>query len=214
MNCDRIAPWYRWLEYLAFANFPQRCRRQYLNDVRNVHRALLIGEGDGRFLRRLYQSSPDAAIDYVDMSEVMARLAQRHGKYPAHGRSPRFHRLDALNEPLPRLSYDLIATHFFLDCFDQDEIPALIRNIATSASDDARWVVSEFQQPRWGIWKFIGGLLLPAMYWFFRWTTGLKASSLPEYRCAFEANRFFLKHERSFMRGLLVAQLWTRKPTS
>ncbi|MGH8012120.1 MAG: class I SAM-dependent methyltransferase [Candidatus Binataceae bacterium] len=212
MNCDRIARWYRWLEYVALVNFPQRCRRHYLNDVCDARRALLIGEGDGRFLRRLCQSNPDAEIDYVDLSEVMMRLARRRVASATQGMSLRFHRLDALNESLPRLSYDLIATHFFLDCFDQGEISILIRNIAVSASADARWIISEFRQPPQGVWKLIGGLLLRMMYWFFRWTTGLSANSIPEYQSVCEANGFFLARERIFMRGMLVAQLWKRRP--
>ena len=56
MNCDRIAHWYRPLEYLVFGRALEKRRFEYLGQVGEVRNALILGDGDGRFTAEFVQA--------------------------------------------------------------------------------------------------------------------------------------------------------------
>jgi ubiquinone/menaquinone biosynthesis C-methylase UbiE len=199
MNCDRIARVYRWLEYLAFGRALERRRFRFLADTAGARRALVLGDGDGRFLRRLTEFR-NASIDCVDRSARMLELARNRA---GAGRIAYRH-ADALNLPLAPAEYDLIATHFFLDCFDERDLENLIERTAIAAQPGALWIVSEFRQPRWA------APLLSALYLFFRLTTGLATRRLTDHRPLLAKQGFRLKCEETSRCGLLASELWVR----
>ncbi len=213
MNCERIARWYRWLEYAAFGKRLERCRNYYLHSVSDASKVLMLGEGDGRFLKAFTAVSMRSDIDYVDVSAAMLTIA-RHRLARARGTEDGtvgFFRSDVQNEPLPGSSYDLVITHFFLDCFNDQEIDRIVSTIAGSALTNTRWLVSEFHQPIRGVWKYAALCILYVIYAFFHWTTGLESRRLPSYKSALILNGFFLEREQMFLKGLLVSQLWRRE---
>ena len=60
---DRLARLYRWMEYLTFGPWLQRCRSAFLGGIANSRRALVLGDGDGRFTARLLADCPAIRID-------------------------------------------------------------------------------------------------------------------------------------------------------
>lgn len=197
MNCDRIARCYRWLEYAGFGRALERRRQAFLADVSGARRALVLGDGDGRALTALLAAAPDAQIDYVDLSPRMLELAR------ARAGSDRvtYHHADALTTPLPAAEYDLIVTHFFLDCFEEEDQARLIERVSHAATPQARWLVSEFRKQ---------GLLVRALYLFFRAATGLKTQRLVDHHPLFQQHGFRLTRNEAAWRGLLASELWTR----
>jgi SAM-dependent methyltransferase len=204
VNCDSIARSYRWLEYLAFGRALERRRFRFLADAAGARRALILGDGDGRFLGRLAALS-SASIDYVDVSVRMLELARREAlKKGARTCRIAYRHADALTLPLAPAEYDLIATHFFLDCFNGRDLECLIERVADSAQPGALWLVSEFRQPLWA------APLLGALYLFFRVTTGLTTRRLTDHRPLFVKHGFRLMREETSRRGLLASELWVR----
>jgi ubiquinone/menaquinone biosynthesis C-methylase UbiE len=201
VNCDRIAGVYRWLEYAAFGYALERRRFRFLADVTGRRRALILGDGDGRFLGRFRRSS-EACIDYVDASARMLELARAR----AGMERTAYHHADALTLPLTPQSYDLIVTHFFLDCFNARDLALLVDRIHAAAQPGARWLISEFRQPVWA------APLLATLYLFFRVTTGLKVSRLVDHRPLLRQRGFRLIAEETSRRGLLASELWTLNP--
>ena len=167
----------------------------FLGEVSNARRALVLGDGDGRALAALLAAAPNAQIDYVDVSARMLDLArQRAGRVRVAYRND-----DALTTPLPSAEYDLIVTHFFLDCFDEADQARLVARIARAAVPQARWLVSEFRKP---------GLLVRALYLFFRATTGLQTRRLVDHHPLFQCHGFRLTRSDPAWRGLLASELW------
>jgi ubiquinone/menaquinone biosynthesis C-methylase UbiE len=202
MNCDKIARAYRWLEYIAFGRALQRRRFCFLADAVGSRRALLLGDGDGRFLARLAPLS-QACIDYVDVSGRMLDLARREVlKICAGARCIAYRQADARTLPLPAAEYDLIVTHFFLDCFNERDLECLIARTARAAQPGAQWIVSEFRRPPWAT------PLLSALYLFFRVTTGLTTRRLMDHRPMLAKHGFRLKREETSRLGLLASELW------
>ena len=197
MNCDRIARWYRWFEYAGFGRALERRREAFLTDVANARRALVLGDGDGRALMALLAAAPNLTIDYIDLSARMLELARAR----AGGGRVVYHHDDALTTPLPAEEYDLIVTHFFLDCFDEEDQARLVSHVSRAATPQARWLVSEFRD---------SGLLVRALYLFFRAATGLKTQRLVDHHPLFQRFGFRLARSESAWRGLLASELWQR----
>jgi ubiquinone/menaquinone biosynthesis C-methylase UbiE len=197
VNCDPIARWYRWLEYIAFGRALERRRNAFLSDVADARRALVLGDGDGRFLARLVRKM-HGTIDYVDISPRMLELAR--------GRAgDRVHYIlgDARTIPLPAAEYDLIVTHFFLDCFNQQDAAALVNKIAHAAAPHARWLISEFRAVSW--WS---RLCIGALYVFFRITTGLETKRLIDHHSLLRQRGFAIERSETARAGLLISELW------
>jgi hypothetical protein len=112
---------------------------------------------------------------------------------------------------LPRHSYDLIATHFFLDCFNTAEAGAIVHRIADWAAPRARWIVSEFAQPETSLGQIWTGAVIRSLYAAFRVTTGLRTIRLPDYRPALASVGFERKKQIHACGGLLVSELWERR---
>jgi cyclopropane fatty-acyl-phospholipid synthase-like methyltransferase len=212
MNCDLIAPWYRWLEYLTFGPALQRRRLQYIDDVANAKNVLILGDGDGRFTAEFLKRNPDARIDSIDLSAAMVRLAER--RIRKSGLDPKRVRLllaDARNAHL-RGSYDLVVSHYFLDCLANNEVEKLVERVSRAASPGARWLISEFRVPRRGLQRAAALLVIKALYLGFRILTRLRTSRLPTYATALESSGFRLIRQQIATGGLLVSELWNKTP--
>jgi len=206
MNCDPIAPWYRWLEYAGFGRALERRRVAFLNEVSGARRVLVLGDGDGRALAELIRHAPYAHIDCVDRSERMLHLARRRVDATGVGaRRVVFHHADALNVALPDAAYDLIVTHFFLDCLDEPSLARLLERVGPAARPSARWLVSEFRQP--ALWATV---LVKGLYLFFRITTGLRTRRLADHHPVFARHGFRHSLAESSWKGLLTSELWVR----
>jgi SAM-dependent methyltransferase len=201
MNCDLIAPHYWWIERLGMGRALERRRRWFLPELEKARRALLLGDGDGRFLKELLRRNSVVRADYVDLSRGMLESARRK----AGSERVNYRRADARTVDLPRDEYDLIATHFFFDCFGADELEVLIGRIAAATKPGAQWVVSEFCIP-----TIPARLLVSALYLFFRITTGLKTRKLVDHRPILQAHGFRLITASHSHGALVVSELWER----
>lgn len=201
MNCNSIARLYRWIEYAAFGRALQRRRVAFLPEVADARRALVLGDGDGRFLEKLVKENPRAHFDYVDLSGRMLELARGRA---GTGRVT-YHRADALEFALPERGYDLIVTHFFLDCFNEAGAARLVERVARAACPKARWVISEFRESSW--WAAVW---LRLMYAFFGIATGLETQRLIDHHPLLARNGFRMVRAESAWRGLLASELWAR----
>jgi hypothetical protein len=80
-NFDRVARIYRYAEYLTLGPLLQRTRTHFLPQLPPRHQALILGDGDGRFLTRLLASQPQLHALAVDTSATMLHLL-RHRCHP------------------------------------------------------------------------------------------------------------------------------------
>ena len=207
MNCDVIAPFYRYLEYAAFGKALERRRFEFLREVFDSRRALVLGDGDGRFTAQLLLTNSKVEVDYVELSGKMIELAKRRIPEPSR---VRFLETDALTYHFPARTYDLIVSHFFFDCFSEQEAGRLIAKISASACDNAQWMIAEFRQPEDG-WRAVHAFVwLRSMYLFFRVATGLRTKVLPPYGRDLLREGFLLRREKEERGGLMASEWWTR----
>lgn len=212
MSFDVLAPHYRWMEFLLAGEKLQRCRTAFLAADLEPSRILILGEGNGRFLRECRKQYGSARIVCVDASERMLGLARKRlvaSGLPLEG--VEFVHADALEWTPPRDSFDLVVTHFFLDCFREDQLRALLGRLSLGTRPGARWLLADFQVPNGGLRRWRAELIHALMYAFFKAVTRLPARRLSVPDPWLEACGFRLKERRVSDWGLLRSDLWVRE---
>ena len=207
VNFDPVARLYRWLEYLSFGPWLARCRSAQLAHLTGARHALLLGDGDGRFLLQLLAVNSGLRADVVDSSRSMLTILDRRVRQSG-GENICPHLADALQWE-PRGHYDLIVSHFFLDCFFPHQLEQLFDRVLPHAQPGAQWVVSEFAVPRNPLTAFLARGIIAALYRVFGLLTGLPVRALPDYAGCMVRRGLVLSHERRFLAGLLRSELWT-----
>lgn len=203
---DSLARLYRWMEWSTFGPYLGLCRRAFLGPMRRQNRALILGDGDGRFTARLLRENPLLRADAVDASPVMLRaLVRRTG---SHASRLNTSCIDVRQWRAGAATYDLIVTHFFLDCLTTAEVQSLVRQVRAAAAPGALWAVSEFAVPQNRFGRLLAGPLVRALYAAFGWLTGLRVRQLPDHALALQAGGFRLQSRSAWMGGLLTSELW------
>ena len=212
MNCDGIAPYYQVIEHLSFGRYLERTRFAFLGEARTSRRAIVCGGGDGRFLARLLRVNLHVEVDFVDLSPKMVELAERRvaGMGETFRKRVRF-RVRDVREFEPRTDgYDLIVTHFFLDCFSEPELAAIVACLGSWAVPGARWIVSDFREAAGPVGRLWTRAVIRGLYAAFRFTTGLLVTRLPNYAAALGREGYFQRCEEKALGGLLHSSLWRR----
>jgi ubiquinone/menaquinone biosynthesis C-methylase UbiE len=206
----RLARIYRWMEYLSFGPYLQQCRVLRLPEMTSYRRALVYGDGDGRFLAELVRRVPQIQVATIDASkEMLRRAAQR---LPS-GARVRLVQADALAyeaAALPEAPFDLIVIHFFLDCFDEEELATLLMRVNAASSEGAMWVVSDFAIPQRPVARQAGGLVVRGLYLAFGLLTGLRTRRLPDHGRVMREAGWSLEDRRTLLEGLLISERWRR----
>ena len=208
MSFDRIARHYERIESTVFGEDLQQIRCSHMKTFLGAESILLLGDGDGRFLKALLDSGCSAKIICVDSSQRMLNLAEsltKNSRQDVRFINSKIEDYDLPGSFIP----DVIGAHFFLDCFSDDEIPVILGRIFGWCKEDTKLVISDFSIPKTnGLRKFIAKLVVWKMIVFFRIFSGISACELPkigqllsemDYRC--------LKKE-TLRNGFICSWVW------
>jgi ubiquinone/menaquinone biosynthesis C-methylase UbiE len=207
----RLARTYRWMEYFSFGPYLQQCRRLRIPEMVRCRRAVVYGDGDGRFLSELVRQVPEMQVVAIDASQEMVRRAAQ--RLPPSKTAVRLVQADALAyeaAALPEAPFDLIVSHFFLDCIDEEELTTLLARVNAAAAEGAKWVISEFAIPDRPVARQVGWLVVSALYVAFGVLTGLKARRLPDHGRVMRETGWILEERWTLLRGLLASERWGR----
>jgi ubiquinone/menaquinone biosynthesis C-methylase UbiE len=209
VNFDRIARHYRWLEAIVFGNVLQRSRICWIDKVPRPARTLIVGEGNGRFLCELLRAHPGIEVDCMDASAWMLQLARERvwRTNPDSASRVRFFHRDVLNWS-PSERYDLLVTHFFLDCFQRPALHSIVAKLARAAMPGATWLIADFTVPPGRFARLHAKLWLRAMYSFFRFATGIAANELIDPAACLQNNGFACDARKLFRMGMLKSELY------
>ena len=211
-NFNFIARPYRWLEYITLGRSLERCRFHYLPSLLQQKRALVLGDGDGRFLAHLLAQNPHLQADAVDTSATMLTLLRNRceAATPNIAHRLRIHHTNALTfSSAHGEKYDLVVTHFFLDCLTQPDLEALIARICPTLTSNAFWLVSDFRIPS-GPMRLPAKLIVRSLYLAFRILSGLKTTHLPDHTTPLNHAGFTRISHHHRLAGLLTTELWQR----
>jgi SAM-dependent methyltransferase len=211
VSFDIVAPWYRTLEAIAFGNALQQARVACLGEIGSPRRALIVGEGNGRFLAALLQRQPLIRIDCIDSSERMLDLARQR---ILRTTPDEIHRVAFLLADVPSWApndrYDLIVTHFLLDCFGVQQVGRIVAKLAQAATPNAAWLLADFRVPEAGFARWHARAWLAVMYSFFRSVARIEARDLVDPSPFLRAEAFVLERQHVFRFGMLKSELWRK----
>lgn len=207
---DSLAGVYCWMEYLSFGPMLKDCRFYFLDHCASVRTAIVLGDGDGRFTARLLATNSNVQVDAVDSSVAM--LAELHRR-AAHKVPSAGARLQTIHADLRRFTpnrngYDLVVSHFFLDCLTDEEVAALVERMLQHLTPGATWLVSEFAIPEKGWRRVLGRVLVGFLYFAFNKMTNLQVRQIPDYAKILIRYGFRRQRQVRFLGGLLVAEVW------
>ena len=112
--------------------------------------------------------------------------------------------------PSDGASYDLLTAHFFLDCFNDEDVARVAGKLGSLATPGARLLLSDFRIPPHGVGRYVDAAIVRGLYGAFRITTGLRVTRLPDYEGGIERAGFRKQRETLKMGGLLTASLWQK----
>jgi len=208
---DRLAPYYGWMERLLAGRKLQRCRAAFLPAIPPPRRALVAGQGHGAFVAELLRVHPQVRCTCVDSSSVMLQAARARLRQDGlDDARAEFIQADLLDWAAPEAEFDLIVTHFFLDCFRPEQLERLMPKLSGAAAPKACWLLADFQEPASGPARWRARAIIELMYVFFRWATALPASQLTPPDPLLARYGFILGQRRTFDWGLLHSDLWIR----
>ncbi len=210
MSFDRLARHYRWMEALLAGRTLQRARTAWLADIGTPRRALLAGEGNGRFLAAAVQALPTTRFLCVDASVEMLEMARRSVPDRELGRVEFAHATLPDWAPEPA-AFDLVVTHFFLDCFPSPILEQVISALAAGLEPGALWCLSDFAVPKPGLARRRAQIIHALMYAFFRRTTRIPARSLVAPEPELMRQGWIRKAHREYEWGLIRSSLWHRQ---
>ena len=174
----RFARVYNLLEKLVFREALEKTRFACLDSISQSEKILLLGEGDGRFLEKLTKVNPNCSVTVFDNSPTMLALAKTRVSSTFQG-EVHFYKEDATNFPFSFEMFDAVVTHFFLDCFTEETLSALLEKLSSTLRPGGKWLIADFVEPSpttlWFIPQF---LCLRLLYAFFRLKCGIEARSV------------------------------------
>ena len=197
---------------MAFGSALQRARLTCLDAIGSPRRALIVGEGNGRFLAALLQRQPLIKIDCIDGSERMLERARQRVLRTA---PDEIHRVAFLLADVtswaPNDRYDLVVTHFLLDCFSIQRVSGIVAKLAQAAAPEAAWLLADFRVPEAGFARNHALAWLAVMYWFFRSVARIEARDLVDPSPFLRAEGFVLERQLLFRFGMLKSELWRKQ---
>lgn len=206
MSFDGLARFYRTMEWVTAGGKLQRCRMAFVGEIPVPRQILMVGEGHGRFLPECVRRFPEARIVVVDASARMLEIAR--GKVAA-GRVE-FMLGDFLELEGGGGEFDLIVTHFFLDCFTAEELREVVAKLGRMASARAEWLLADFEIAAGGVARWRSRMIVGMLYGFFGRVTGLRADSLVVPDGEIERAGFTRHRRATYEWGLLKSEWWRR----
>jgi len=212
-NFDRLARLYAPLEWLSFGRALSRRRRCFLSDPRlaSARRALVLGDGDGRFTAALIERYPTLEVTAVDASAGMLDELERRVRAKTPRATLKLQCADLRSWTVPHRNFDLVVSHFLFDCLTTADLTDLVARCAPALAPNARWLVSDFAIPSHAVWARAAKLLLRFLYFAFGILTGLEVTHLPDYQSALKSAHFELEDAETALGGTLRSELWARR---
>jgi SAM-dependent methyltransferase len=207
---DRLARWYRVLEFVAFGGDLERARFAFLDRLSDRRDILILGEGDGRCAARLLALAPGARITCVDSSRGMIERAEARTKEAGGGERVSFRCADVRGYSPEPGKYDAVVTLFLLDCFSAHDVASIVTRVGAALQPGAPWIFSDFTLPAGGIARVRARAWLALLYAFFRWETALAVSSLPRSEAILEEAGWRRTETRELQWGLVRSSVYRR----
>ena len=175
---DQVAIAYHLLERISFGSSLQRARTAHLKEIAGAEDILLVGEGNGLFLKSLLEANSRCRVTCLDASQSMLELSKdrifERDRHRVH-----FRQTDLTSESMSANKYEVVVTHFFLDCFNRKTLNGLLPKLEGILQPRGKWLLADFVEPKnAGAAAFFQRTALRFLYLFFQVACGIEARSV------------------------------------
>ena len=204
----RLSGIYKSLEWATLGSELEKMRFSFLEDpqVQKARQILILGEGDGRFLRRALELLPETHFTVLDASFNMISKAQ-NGLTHEQEKRTKLVCEDALKYTEFQRGYDGLVMHCFLDCFTpqiiEKHLPYWLRGVKR---DGWVWIGDFVEPPNYG-WQWVR---LRILYAFFGWVTNIEARAVFDVHPLLANLGWKLGRKETFAAGALSSRLFQR----
>ncbi len=207
---DRVARAYPGLEWIAYGKRLERGRLACLGELSTRRHLLLLGEGNGRFLRALLAANPACTATVVEISPRMIAQA-RAALHPDERARVTWRQESVLTADLPEGAFDTVVTHYLFDLFEPPDQARILQTGLNALAPGGLWQDTEFLPD--GPTRLIrlrNRLMLAMSYRFLGALCDFPARKLSDHRALMREAGLELEREEVFGHHF-AARLWTRR---
>lgn len=198
---DALAPYYDYLSLLLGPAY-KASKRLFLDRLREGDQVLYLGGGTGANLPEILgRIGSHGRVHYIEASAQMIEKARKQ-LTPEQLSSIVFLHQSEFSK-IPKCTYDVVLTQFFLDILPEDDIEKLFKELDRRIDSDTRWIFLDFFPAVGRKW------LIKTMIWFFRLSTRNPRKDLPDYARYFVHYGWELEEKKWLHEGFI--QAWVLK---
>lgn len=210
---DRISPFYDVLARLFPGRRIERSQCLFLNELANCRRALIVGGGNGGFLRELLRGGFTGEVVYLDISGAMIKRARETIAGLPEARVD-FRRGDVRDLDAIR-RFDLICTNYVLDVFTPGDLNNVMTRLDRTLVPGGLWLCTDFSEPGGGpARRLFQRSMLGGLYAFFGQVCGIRPRRLPPIEPLFAQRGYVASRREELAGGLLWSALFSRDETA
>lgn len=196
-----IAPYYDQLAAFIFGKSILEAQLCYLELIPPNAKILVLGGGTGKWISELIQFNNTCKIWFVDASSKMVELAKDNLKD-----TEQVAFIHGAEDKIPKLQFDVIITHFFLDMFTNQQLYNLIGKLVNDTNSPSMWIAADFEKS-----KYWHALLLRFMFLFFRQSGTMDNNELPDWNAILKSHRFKIAASKSSFGKFIQSRLYVKR---
>jgi ubiquinone/menaquinone biosynthesis C-methylase UbiE len=195
---DKIARIYDTLARIVFGSVWRKVQLAPLGELNKSRNVLIVGGGTGRMLCHLDEN---VNVTYLELSQKMIDKA----KMRETTAQVEFVKADFLLWQTES-KYDCVLMPFFLDCFTEHDMIAVINRTKSLLHQDGKLIVTDFQDA--GLFR---NQIVKLMYWFFNVVSGLKGKTLLDFQTVILTRGYQLNSTELFLNSWIFHSVYTTK---
>ena len=204
-NYDSIAKVYDHASRLVYGRQIEVAQVWLLEYIPTNSKILIVGGGTGWILEEIAKKySEGLEIDYIESSAQMLLLSRK--------RNCKNNVVNYIHQPVELYisdkQYDVIITPFLFDNFPKETIDLVFKKLSSMLKNKGLWLFSDFvyEPNKSSLWQ---GLLLRAMYFFFRLMSQIETQKLIDMAPYF-ATDFKNEIEAKFYSGFIRSAVYRK----
>ncbi|PCH97435.1 MAG: hypothetical protein COB85_02745 [Bacteroidetes bacterium] len=210
-----IAPYYDFCSNLIFGKSILSAQSLYFNSVKESHSILILGGGTGKILLPLAKEANFKSLTFLDISPGMIDKARHLCISNGLNAESKIEFMEGSTEAIPKNKmYDAIITPFVLDCFSDENLEIVMRNLDQHLVPGGMWLFSDFHHFNSdGQVSFFKRTAIKMLYLIFNLFCYIAVWELPHFKNAFNNLGLIEVEENYSVAGLIVTRTY-QKPTS
>jgi ubiquinone/menaquinone biosynthesis C-methylase UbiE len=205
MSFDPLAPFYDLLARTMFGRKLFRAKTFFVPHLQPYKTLLIMGGGTGEAVNFILNSHPQLEITFIEPSIGMMKKAQQRLDEDLQSR---IHFIHGNQFDIPaKTSYDGITLFFVMDTMKNKTNEIFMKELCSHLKLNGIILFADFFQTKNHRRNFLTWI----MYRFFRITTRMEATSLPDYNQIFTANTLSVVSAMSWQNGYIRSMVLQKK---